>query len=461
MMDLLVIRNNLICMQEKRTTIREITKWLKGLFSNPRYVVVAVCVLLFLVAMYYSFTCANFFPIEAANARYMLSALAQSQAAIIALVITLSLVAVQVTASAYSPHLIRLFRRNHAMWILLGLYAFSICWSLLVLQFLKTEPRVMNLPMANQSSSYIIHTVNQSSIWHFIPISFEHLVLFSFWLGVVTFIALFYYMWSIFTLLDPKNILDELAKEAKREIAGKKIDAYDPIQPLIDVTHGASLKQDIATMRVGLKKMMDVTKALIYDTPTVKDTWTDDFFKIYLPRDLQHVCKLFADADDEDSIIEDVITTCRAKGEDAAKKSQNDVVFKVVLILRAAGVGAANSKLEKATRMAVAALKVFGKDVMDKSSTITKRLKANTLNESARSNDESVLSDFVGTAIQVATALGDIGVAAMEKGKDFEKVANETKTDLEQLKKDAMTDEENAQVVEEADTWLAELSKTK
>ncbi len=441
-------------MQEKRTTIREITKWLKGLFSNPRYVVVAVCVLLFLVAMY-SFTGANFFPIEAANARYMLSALAQSQAAIIALVITLSLVAVQVTASAYSPHLIRLFRRNHAMWILFGLYAFSVCWSLLVLQLLKTEPRVMNFHMANQYSIYI---VNQSSIWHLIPISFEHLVLLSFWLGVVTFIALFYYMWSIFTLLDPKNILEELAKEAKREIAGQKIDAYDPIQPLIEVTHGASLKQDIATMRVGLKKMMDVTKTLIYDTPTVKDTWTDDFFKIYLLRDLQHVCKLFADADDEDSIIEEVITKCGVKGKDAANKNQNDVVFKVVLILKAAGVGAANSKLEKATWSAVTSLREFGKNVMNRASIITARLKKNTLDgrdESARSNDESVLSDFIDTAMQVATALGVIGKAAMEKGKDFKKVANEAETCLEQLKKDAMKEEAYTIVVEEADKWLA------
>lgn len=453
-MDLLVIRNNLICMEEKRTKIREITKWLKGLFSNPRYVVVAVCVLLFLVAMYYSFTCANFFPIEAANARYMLSALAQSQAAIIALVITLSLVAVQVTASAYSPHLIRLFRRNHAMWILLGSYALSICWSLLVLQLLKTEPRVMNLHMANQYSIYI---VNQSSIWHFIPISFEHLVLFSFWLGVGTFIALFYYMWSIFTLLDPKNILDELAKEAKREIAGKKIDAYDPIQPLIDVTHGASLKQDIATMRVGLKKMMDVTKALIYDTPTVKDTWTDDFFKIYLPRDLQHVCKLFADADDEDSIIEDVIKTWRKKDKYAVDKSRKDVVYAVVLILKAAGVSAVNSKLEHATSNAVTSLREFGKDVMERGSTILARLKENK----GKDNDKSVLTNIIKTAKLVATALGVIGEAAMKKGKDFEEVVNEVKRCLEQLIQVANNEKEYTDVKKEAERWLAELSKTK
>jgi hypothetical protein len=264
-------------------------------------------------------------------------------------------------------------------------------------------------------------------------------------------------MWSIFTLLDPKNILDELAKEAKREIAGKKIDAYDPIQPLIDVTHGASLKQDIATMRVGLKKMMDVTKALIYDTPTVKDTWTDDFFKIYLPRDLQHVCKLFADADDEDSIIEDVIKTWRKKDKYAVDKSRKDVVYAVVLILKAAGVSAVNSKLEHATSNAVTSLREFGKDVMERGSTILARLKENK----GKDNDKSVLTNIIKTAKLVATALGVIGEAAMKKGKDFEEVVNEVKRCLEQLIQVANNEKEYTDVKKEAERWLAELSKTK
>ncbi len=446
MMDLLVIRNNLIYMQEEQTKIMEITKWLKGLFSYPRYVVVAVCVPLFLVARY-SFIYANFFHIEAANARYMLSALVQSQAAIIALVITLSLVAVQVTASAYSPHIIRLFKRSPAMWILLILYASSVCGSLLVLDFLKTEPQEMNSHMANQCSIYI---VNQSSIWPPIPISFEHLVLFSFWLGVVTFIALFYYMWSIFTLLDPKNILEELAKEAKHEIAREKIDESNPVQPLMDVTHGASLKGDIATMRMGLKKMMDVIKALIEDTPTVEDTGRANFLKQYLPRDLRHVCKLFADADDEDSIIDDVIKTWRIKDEDTANKSRNDLVYWVVLILKEAGVGAANSKLENAALSAVTALSVFGKNVMNRGSRITASLKENN----RKDNDESVLTDIIKMAKLVATALGVIGEAAMKKGKDFEEVVNEVKRCLEQLIQVANNEEEYTDVKGEAEGWL-------
>ena len=61
------------------------------------------------------------------SARYMLSALIQSEAAIIAIVITLTLVAVQHTSSTYSTRVIDIFKtRNPDFWILF-LYLFSPC----------------------------------------------------------------------------------------------------------------------------------------------------------------------------------------------------------------------------------------------------------------------------------------------------------------------------------------------
>lgn len=56
------------------------------------------------------------------SARYMLSALIQSEAAIVALVVTLSLVAVQLAASSYSARVIEVFRRTPDLWILMGIY---------------------------------------------------------------------------------------------------------------------------------------------------------------------------------------------------------------------------------------------------------------------------------------------------------------------------------------------------
>jgi uncharacterized membrane protein len=81
-------------------------------------VVILVCFILF---RYF-----NLFHTDAGSARYMLSALVQSQAAIVAIVVTLTLIAVQLTASAYSPRVIDIFKKNPDMWILLGCYGVSI-----------------------------------------------------------------------------------------------------------------------------------------------------------------------------------------------------------------------------------------------------------------------------------------------------------------------------------------------
>ncbi|WP_370574038.1 hypothetical protein [Methanomethylovorans sp.] len=55
------------------------------------------------------------------NERYLISALVQSLAATIALVITLSLVAVQLASQSYSVRVIEVYKRNPDMWILLGI----------------------------------------------------------------------------------------------------------------------------------------------------------------------------------------------------------------------------------------------------------------------------------------------------------------------------------------------------
>ncbi|HIE31892.1 MAG TPA: DUF2254 domain-containing protein, partial [Methanosarcinales archaeon] len=75
---------------------------------------------------YGAFNYLNLYHTDADSARYMLSAMVQAQAAIIAIVITLTLIAVQLTASAYSPRVIDIFKKNPDMWLLLGFYGFSM-----------------------------------------------------------------------------------------------------------------------------------------------------------------------------------------------------------------------------------------------------------------------------------------------------------------------------------------------
>ena len=80
--------------------------------------------------------------------------------------------------------------------------------------------------------------------------SFECCVSVAYWLEVFTFVALFPYMWNTIYLLESENIIKRLATKITKEgiLKSKK----DPIQPIMDIIHGAVMKYDIATVGRGL-----------------------------------------------------------------------------------------------------------------------------------------------------------------------------------------------------------------
>jgi len=103
-------------MSQKFKSIRE---HLAGLFFSIFWAVIIATLLFIYFAPY------NLFGGSADSACYLLSALAQSQAAIVAIVVTLTLVAVQLTSQTYSPRVMDLFLKNFAFWILLLVYGNS------------------------------------------------------------------------------------------------------------------------------------------------------------------------------------------------------------------------------------------------------------------------------------------------------------------------------------------------
>lgn len=73
------------------------------------------------------------------SARYLLSSLIQAEAAIIAIVISLTLVAMQMVATSYSPRVIRIFSSGNQMYVILQFYIISIALSAIFLQMLQGE----------------------------------------------------------------------------------------------------------------------------------------------------------------------------------------------------------------------------------------------------------------------------------------------------------------------------------
>lgn len=64
------------------------------------------------------------------SARALLTALTTGEAAILAIVVSLSLVAVQLAASSYSARVIEVFRRTLDLWILILVYGVAMFYGL-------------------------------------------------------------------------------------------------------------------------------------------------------------------------------------------------------------------------------------------------------------------------------------------------------------------------------------------
>ncbi len=348
----------------------------------------------------------NLFHTDADSARYMLSALVQSQAAIVAIVISLTLIAVQLTASAYSPRVVDIFKKNPDMWILLGCYGFSMFYGLFLLKLVEGAEGEL---------------VSQSAIWSlgWISISFESCVSLAYWLGAFMFVALFLYMINIIDLLRPENIIKRLAIEITKENVSKFIESVeenekdrkkpvekDPILPIIVIIHGAVMKYDLETVRVGLKAVTDQMIEII-DSDSQKEIIT------CFCNHFRRVRILTVDKMDEEATGE-VIKSLETFGRSTAKKNLGYATQKITRSIELTGVLAAKKGecFDASTWQAVESLKLVGKVVMEKG------------------------EKFETVAAAIAQSLSNVAIAAAENKREWPTSC--AVSSLEEIGKDAV-----------------------
>ncbi|SDG14817.1 Predicted membrane protein [Methanolobus vulcani] len=167
-----------------------------------------------------------------ASARYMISALIQSEAAIMAIIVTLSLVAVELASSSYSVRMIDLLKLyNPDFWILMIAYIVSMSYGLFILKSIPDEG-------------------NREIDMH---------ISFVYYTGIFSFLILFPYLFRTLKTLKPSTLLN---MQAMKLTAGNITTAIssdaadplekDPIQPLIDIVSSSMLNHDFETTRNGL-----------------------------------------------------------------------------------------------------------------------------------------------------------------------------------------------------------------
>ena len=106
------------------------------------YILVFVFTLTYVLSHSCFGVCIGFHITDKDSAKYLISTIIQSEAAIIAIVVTLSLVAVQQTASSYSTRVIELFKNintNPDFYMLIFIYFTSIIYEMWVLKQITAD----------------------------------------------------------------------------------------------------------------------------------------------------------------------------------------------------------------------------------------------------------------------------------------------------------------------------------
>jgi hypothetical protein len=338
------------------------------------------CLVLF--ATLYGFAHLNLIHTEPVSALYMLSALVQSQAAIVAIVVSLTLIAVQLTASAYTPRVIRIFLKTPDMWYLLGFYGFSIFLGLLFLKMIRV----------GEDLSQIV--IFYSSL--------EYSIIFIYALGISSFALLFLYFGNTINLLNPANIIHRLQIGITKDNLLNTED--DPIQPVMDIVHGSIMKYDIATTRIGLKAVTNRMIEII--EPDNQKEISDRFCE-----HLQRVSKLTISREDPES-TEKVIENFEKFGKSATEKELTGAASTAVEFIE--GVGVTAMKMDFAVSgQALDSLEAIGNVAANKELENLAWHVARYLRNFGLSAAEE---GYEGVTKITAWHLKDIGIVFVEKG---------------------------------------------
>jgi tetratricopeptide (TPR) repeat protein len=267
---------------------------------------------------------------DADSSRYMVSALIQSEAAILAIVITLSIFAIQQSSSTYSTRIIQIFKnrkQNPDYYIIMGIYIITIvhgCW---VLKQIRGEDIIK------------LNSITFSS--------FDTHIWLVYALGTFSFVSLVPYTLHTLNLLNPTEIIDKLSIDIN-ETNLKKEPKNDYILPIIDIIRKSLIEYDYETSRYGLEKLAEKLMPLFSDENIIesdKEILFDLFFN-----HMMKVGRLAVSKKDETFVI-DLLKLIESIIPLRIENLENRKVL--ISLIAELGIESTNQKLKQATEKAV------------------------------------------------------------------------------------------------------------
>ncbi len=139
------------------------------------------------------------------NARYMISSLIQSEAAMISIIVASSLIVLRLSPRSIVASEVRRFRESPDLWILLGIYLVAMGYGLVTLNTLGMGTTEENI-VSNFQIAFVLY------------------------LGIFAFASIIPYVWNLLSLMEESALAtsvpiedeEEGEKEEKKEKAKKK-----------------------------------------------------------------------------------------------------------------------------------------------------------------------------------------------------------------------------------------------
>lgn len=193
------------------------------------------------------FVSISFFSVnDIENSRSVIGAIIQSLASILAIAISLTLVAVQLSAQNYSTRILSLFtsRKNKTLWMIIILYLISIIYSIFLL---KAISYVTTLSLSADNVNLSLDTVDPT-----MSILFNLLVSLSILLAAWCILLIPKYILIVLEGLSPEFIVKGLSERINKDHINFEQDNYkldpDPLLPLTDIILAALRNSDNETI---------------------------------------------------------------------------------------------------------------------------------------------------------------------------------------------------------------------
>jgi hypothetical protein len=240
-------------------------------------------------------------PTDVNSARYLLSTLIQSQASIIAIVITLTLVAVQITVSTYSSRAAGIFLKSPHLYLIFLIYVFSMGFETLALQMITTNEGAVSTDL-------------------------EYMISYSIWLTIFLALALIPYLKNTIDGLNPEKIAMELTKKLDKNVVISQKLTDTNLDSIFDIIHTGIKRLDLAVV----KQCLESLTQKISEYASSKSPQPENFkiFHTY-SRHLYRCAQLAINVRDEDLLLV-ILANFQIILEDTIKlhddNSTNDII---------------------------------------------------------------------------------------------------------------------------------------